>query len=504
MRTLHRCALACAALVLLTTVCQLVLETPYWPWNGARLMLPFALARGVNYYVLLSRGGPLYNTIYGPMVAIVYLPATLFRTPNGAVLAGAVITVALCFSAVAFLHFAPLKRERSMVDVLAFLTAGFLMCFLEPLRYSCFTIHADAPGLALGAVACGALYAGWVDKWRIALPASALCAVLSVFCKQMFLPVPIVLLVWVLAVRGRKAAGRYLLWLAAAGGLATAAMVSAWGVDPVYHSLIWMPAHQPWKASHVEGLIRSAQLFIRLSSPAPMLVLACAIYCLGSGPMGGGRWRTLLTNRCAPTLLVGIALLPFSILGYAKVGSDVNGFSYALFFLTCGVTIMLADLWHGGDTAPARRLALSVLVATALLAAGSAAPLAPDDIRGIRSNAMGLSHSDQEVAFAYLKRHPGEAYFPWLPLAHLEAEGQFRHFVWGLADRWLAGETVSQAEFRAYIPRNPRVIAFASASGPLSGPMAAGYDLMKYLPEYSRSINDPELPGWVLYAKRVQ
>ncbi len=210
-----------------------------------------------------------------------------------------------------------------------------------------------------------------------------------------------------------------------------------------------------------------------------------------------GGWRALLMNRCVPPLLVGLAQLPFSILGYAKVGGDVNNFSFALLFLTCGVTMLFADLWHGGDTASTRRLALSVLVATALPLAVYEAPLA----LGIPYNLRRLSHTQQQVAFAYLERHPGEAYFPWLPLAHLEAEGQFRHFIWGLVDRWLAGETVSREEFRAHIPRDPRVIAFTF--GEYSGPKVEGYDLMKYLPEYSRSINDPELPGWVMYAKKL-
>src|SRR5271165_3583951 len=87
MRTLSRIGLACAALVLFSTVLELVFATLYWEWNDARLMPSFALAHGMNYYVTLARGGPLYTTVYGPMVAVVYLPATLFPSPNSAVLA---------------------------------------------------------------------------------------------------------------------------------------------------------------------------------------------------------------------------------------------------------------------------------------------------------------------------------------------------------------------------------------------------------------------------------
>jgi hypothetical protein len=495
----QRVGLACAALVLLSTVCHLVLQAPYGVWNGARLMPSFALARGVNYYVLLPRGGPLFTTAYGPMVAIAYLPATLFRTPNSAILAGSVITVILCFAAVAFLHFAQLKRERSAVDWLAFLTAGFLMCFLPPLTYSCFSIHADGPGLAFGAVACGALYACGSQKWRIALPVSALCAVLSVFCKQMFLPVPIVLLVWVLAVEGRKVAGRYLLCLVAAGAIATAASMAAWGPEPLYHCLIWVPAHQPSNGgSWIVSVIRSARQFIELSFPVLILLLAGAIYFALSGRIRDGKWRAFLVNRCVPLLLVGIAEIPFSILGNAKSGGDVNSFSFALFFLTCGLTMMLADLWHSAKAAPTRHLALSVLLATALPLAVYEAPVA----HHIRSEVRGLPQTEQQMVFAYLKQHPGKAYFPWFPLAHLYAEGQFRHFIFGFVDRSLAGEPVSMTEFLAYIPPNPQVIVFAGYDE--SGPRISGFDLMKFLPEYSRSVNDPDLHGWIDYAKAPQ
>jgi hypothetical protein len=145
-----------------------------------------------------------------------------------------------------------------------------------------------------------------------------------------------------------------------------------------------------------------------------------------------------------------------------------------------------------------RNPALSVLLATTLLLAVYEAPVA----NNIRFDVRGLSQTEQQIAFAYLEQHPGKAYFPWFPLAHLCAEGQFRHFVWGLVDRWMVGETVSMTEFRAYIPRDPQVIVFKSYD--LSGPRVMGYDLMKYLPEYSRSVNDPELHDWIEYAKTPQ
>jgi len=101
------------------------------------------------------------------------------------------------------------------------------------------------------------------------------------------------------------------------------------------------------------------------------------------------------------------------------------------------------------------------------------------------------------VAFDYLNRHPGQAYFPWLPLAHYYAEHQFRHYGFGIVDRLMAGDPVSTAVFRAYIPPNPQIVAFAADGTP----QALGYDLMAYLPEYRYPVSDPELKGWLVYGK---
>ena len=391
------------------------------------------------------------------------------------------------------MHFAPFRTGRGGIDCLAFLTAGFLMCVLEPLKYSCFNIHADGPGLAFGGMACAALYSSGLEKRRLALPASALCAVLSIFCKQMFLPLPLALIVYLWAADGRARSVRYLFWLVVAGTLASAAALSAAGPEHLYHCLIWLPAHHPW---NMVGAIQAMRNFILLSMPVPVLLLASVVYLWTTGQLRGSRLRALAANRCVPLLLVGVALLPFSIAGRAKAGGDINSLSFALFFLTCGLTVMLADVARGSHSASARRLAVSALVATMIPLALFEAPLVFD----IRASVKRLPQAGQEVAFEYLKRHPGEAYFPWLPLAHYCAEHRFRHYSYGIVERLLAGEAVSMADFRAYIPQDPRIIAFG-ADGTR---YLLGYDLMKYMPEYSYQVNDPELPGWLVYGKVPQ
>ena len=482
--------LTVAALVLFLTVCHRLLQTPFWSFNGSRLMPSLALASGINFYVLMPPGGPLYSVVYGPMYALAYLPATLFSSPNSAVLAGAAVTAILCFSAVAFVHFAPLETGHGAINGLAFLTAGFLMCFLEPLKYSCFNIHADGPGLAFGGMACAALNSYWLAKRRAATPVSALCALLSIFCKQVFLPVPIALLVYLWLAEGRARAVRYLFWLVAAGVLVSVTALFVAGPKPLWHCLIWLPSHHPWD---VITAIQAMRNFILLSTPVLVLLLAGGVYLLITGGLRRSRLRALAAHRSTPLLLAGIALLPLSMAARAKAGGDTNSLSFALFFLTCGLTVMLADVAHDAPSWSTRSLAVSVLVATVLPLVLFEAPLAFD----IPASVKRLPAAEQQVAFEYLKRHPGEAYFPWFPLAHYYAEHRFRHYSYGIVERLLAGEMVSQADFRAYIPEQPRIIAFGADGTRL----LLGYDLMKYMPEYSYQVNDPELPGWLTYGK---
>jgi hypothetical protein len=63
----------------------------------------------------------------------------------------------------------------------------------------------------------------------------------------------------------------------------------------------------------------------------------------------------------------------------------------------------------------------------------------------------------------------------------------------------LAHEPLTMAEFHAYVPSDPRVVAFASDGSP----NVWGFDLMQFFPEYNHQVHDPELPGWQVFAKAL-
>lgn len=479
-------------LILLLAVFHRLLETTQWGYNGARLMPSFALRSGLNYYVLPASGGPLYSSLYGPLGAVVYLPATLFSSPNAAVLAASALTILLCFAAAAFVQFGGLTGRPAAIDWLAALALGFLMTYLEPLKYSCFNVHVDGPGLALGAFAGGFLFPNRLTHRRWAMPASAFCAILAVFSKQVFIGVPLGLILYLWTTWGWRRVRGYLGWLALFGVLGGGLAAFAAGPENLYHCLIWVPAHHPWyPPSKMVSAIQAMRGFLRLAMPVPVILLACLFYWWTARRQAGG-WEALRTCRAAPLILCGLVLLPFSIAARAKSGGDVNSLSFSLFFLAAGMSVLLADAARS-DISSVRQIAAASLGAIAVALAISEAPLALDLPASFRR----LSQAPQQVAWQYLQRHPGEAYFPWFPQSHYYAEHRFRHYAFGIIDRLLAGEPFSEAQFRAYVPSEPRIIGFWSDGTP----RVDGFDLMRYLPEYDNQTTDPELPGWILYAK---
>ena len=67
------------------------------------------------------------------------------------------------------------------------------------------------------------------------------------------------------------------------------------------------------------------------------------------------------------------------------------------------------------------------------------------------------------------------------------AEGKLYHFSYGMFDRELAGFPVTEGHFRQSIPARVRYIGLATQDAPI---------VSRYLPEFSREIRVPRLPGW--------
>jgi hypothetical protein len=488
-----RVILTLSVLLLIGALIGAVLATPMWSYNGTRLLPSFQLAYG--HRVLELHGhGPLYSTQYGPLTYLAYLPATLFKTPNAAVLAGSTMTVVWCLITIGWLHFGGGRwRNDFWTALLGFAAACYLVCYLEPLRYSCVNIHADGPGIALGGAACAVLQWETRHRW-IALISSAAFAVMAALCKQPLAFLAIGLLAYLWLADGRKVAILYLKALLGAGVILTSLCVWAFGPNELYYNLISLTVRQSWGMSGAAAIVQPLRIFIRHTFPV-LLVAAVALVAAATQ----SEWklqglRQLSANKKASTwmiaFVVGLALLPSSIAGIAKIGGDVNSLSFSAFFFTVGVTCMLADFGSSQMRRQPRQVARGCLLALTLLLTIVELPVA------LPAKFRSLKNAEQQVVYNYIKGDRHTTFFPWFPLSHLLAEGRFYHSSYGVVDHVLAGEMVSPEYFQAYAPTHMNSIAF----GKDGARQILGVDLLSFWgPAYRCAIHVPALASWQVY-----
>lgn len=484
-------------LVLLGVLADRILQTPFWSFNGTRLAPSFGLVHGYRLYYPPT-DGPVLSTMYGPVTAFVYLVATFASSPNSAVLIGSGITVLFCFVPMAWLHLRNGRWRWATHSIywLALAACGLMMLDTEALRYSCINPHADGIGLGLGAAACIFLYYGREKRHWLALPVSALLAVLSVWAKQTFLPLPFALGLYLLLADGWSMFLQYASWGALWSMLAAGGFFLKFGFWPVWFNLVVVPGGEVSRfLTQTFAVIEAFRQLIREGFPFLIPLLAYATYALVWSRYEWHDFRSWLRkNDWAMLAIVGLALTPTSVMGRAKMAGDINSFSFALYFYCIACTMMLArvatDMEHV-ELASLRRLARSFLVAIAI-----AMTLAQGEVAfGIVNTIRSLPRSEQQVVFEYLKHHPNTAYFPMFPLSHLLAEGKLYHDKTGLFDREFAGYPLSPEHVRAYVPPGMEYIAFGH-EGPLS---LKGRNMMVYFPEFRTETSLSELAGWTVY-----
>ncbi len=156
---------------------------PACAWSGNRLTPAFAITHGLGLYHGPS-SGPVTGMIYGPLMALIYLPATLASTPSGALFLGGIVSVVIFFVPILWLHIGRHRRDPKSLIVATTGFVCFVLLSLEslPLR-SGFAIHADAPAVGLAGASCAVLYVGR-SRPTFALSLSATLIVMASWTKQ--------------------------------------------------------------------------------------------------------------------------------------------------------------------------------------------------------------------------------------------------------------------------------------------------------------------------------
>jgi hypothetical protein len=502
---------------ILQTILGKILQSPFWGdgWGAARLSPTFAMLFGYSLYAPIDDGAVL-NTVYAPLTYLVYLPAVLFSDISSAIIVATAIAASF-FLIPVFLII--VQRNSIFCSLILFAAFCLFALYSAPLEFSGFSIHADAPALGFGGLAAWMVNRavirteenGTEPNWQNYL-ASSIFAVAAVWTKQTMLPIlfaiPFYLWFW-----DKKAALAYSKFLVICLLAISLVLILAFEPKNMFYNIITIPAAHPW---------RSLDRFQILGSALGELIQSCAIpltiflfygivkwkelaelirtyskrdstnWTSSSSKNRSKNWAKSWSKDWIVVLIIAIFLIPTTLLGRVKVGGVENTLSPTIYFLAIASLLVIKEVVLNSS----RKLWRSLIFSGVLAIVTAATLIQTLPFNYLSDLKRSLPNNPQAVAYRYAKDHAGEVYFPFNPLSHLFAEGKLYHFHYGLFDRQLAGDRLTDAHFYAHIPNKLKFVAFP--------PKFPSRDLrksppMQYLRQFSQKISLPELPEWTIF-----
>lgn len=480
-------------------------------WNAARLAPAIALWHGYRLYYEPD-DGPVSGNIYGPVAAAYFAPSGLASTPIEAATLAAVLAPLIYFLPVALLL--ATTAGDAAAAAYGFVVVALITLASDALHYSAFQIHADAPALGFAALAVVALAAPQ-RRWVAWLGASVL-ATLAFWSKLPVAGIAPALVLAVAVVDGWRPAVGFAICLAVVGLALSALFLGLCGIDAAIFNLFTVPAAHPWgRLEHwqpnatprevfpdtvgqrVKAFADSAREFVPLAAVvvAPLLLCWHFLKKYGAADETPRRFERLAQRAVG---LAFLTCLPLALAARSKVGASEDSLSFALYFAALLTGMLVATFLR---EAPRQRGAgfAGITAFTVLALAIWVHRQAPSwslvyDV-AIRGNSP-TSYVDE--SFAYARQNPGQAYFPWYPLAGLLGEGRLDHFAYGVFDRDLAGRRMTSAHFWRYLPPEVRYVCFDIST---TGMITDDY-FLTYMPDFQPAGPVPGLENWRVYMRK--
>jgi hypothetical protein len=478
----------------------LTMDTVLGPWSGARLMPAMGLRLGIDPYPP-AETGPALAWIYPPGSTIAYLPATAFPDAATAILAGRLLSLFFYYAPVAWLIFGgPGRALGSRVNRALLLVTFVLLTFQSrSLMYSSTEVHVDAPALGLGALAVGLIAGNPSNPGNFRYWLGLVAAVSSVWCKQLTVVIPLIILPgWAVWKGGFRGFGKLLAAGLLVGVGSLLVFLSLFDRARMWFHAMTLPAMHPLR---IEGVGDVVRVIVDIQKKNFVLLLLLVFGLLGRVAMPGPseqlsperpRVRETESRPWKLFLLVGFVEAPLALMGYTIVGGDDNNLSYILYFLAIGCVLCLAEFLardgEGGEGRPVAQGFVLIVVAVNLVLSG----LGDQEILFARKPAWGSSLDQSRQAAAYIREHAGLVYFPEHPLEHLMVEGKVYHYDYGIFDRGVAGMPLTREQFLRHIPRDTRLVCYPRQS---AYPKQAA---LGYLPGFE-PVKLAELSGWSCY-----
>jgi hypothetical protein len=449
------------SVLILSLQLEAILWAPHFFWNHARLLPVELFVQGHPLYTEAS-AGVIHGNLYGPYAHWLYLPVTCLHAPDSMVMAGSALS-SLFLWLPAFLVMQESLRTNGQARI--WTCFGFVLflavAHLTPaLRQVFRNIHADAPAIGFSALALYFVLVHLRSGLRKHLVCGCLAAALAVWSKQIaVMIVPLIpLLLWRLGNRaGGLVAARVM--LVCGLGVSVLTILLCRQFSPQLLNLWQIPGSHPWISSIYETgfprlpaawgerpqilieaalqLLEQAKLIVGLFA----LGLAARWFLKGNGQSNQPR------HPLTALLITGSLLIPMGLLGRVKVGGDLNAFGFPLYFFALAAVLQFVCLCQSIAaklTLPRGRLAATIMAGMFALAAAGL----------LHGRLTRPPKSPETAVMDYLVRSEKTAYFPWNPLAHLQAQQQAVHFQYAIYDRDLARMPASQPHYASGVPAN--------------------------------------------------
>lgn len=471
-------------------VLRSILMRPQDEWNDIRLARSFALVYGFKIYNGCHELGPVFGTIHPPISHIAYLWVALIRQPTLALVTGSAFSYALILGVLLWFHLqacSARSAEQRQMQVFAFLSCGLAVIHTEGIAEAVGSIHADAISIFFATLAVGtALQAHPTGRGRWL--GSALCAVLAVWSKQTMLPIVFPLLVFAWFRGGFAALSRYFLYLVLSGlGVSLGVIALFWPPQRLLFNILTLSSHKPFPA-HVERYVYQGIQAARQDYQVFLIGAAAITIYLIFFNQSRNTGSTAGSISPAPVLCFAVfcSLFPGSLAAEITINGAKNDMGACAFFLVLSLTACLSSqAYHKSGL----RIISQIVVTIVLL--WNLHPLA---IRKTPQAYRNLYSNPTQIAYSYMRLHPGTAYFPYNPLATLLAEGKVYHMDEQLYDREVAGYPVNEVQVRSGVPFNYEVLAV-----PPGEELQSSY-LLKVSAGFTK-VSEPGFGGWTFYRK---
>jgi hypothetical protein len=191
-------------------------------------------------------------------------------------------------------------------------------------------------------------------------------------------------------------------------------------------------------------------------------------------------------------VLVGISMIPIALSARQKEGGDINHYGLVNYFLAIASLLIIIEVILN-DTLPllVKQIArLSLLV----ILLGLSLPLITMP-RILEQRVQQLDNNPEEVVYRYLKTYPENVYFPERMIGTLMSIDKIYHTGTGIYAILECIEPQNRKYFLDHIPQNAQFIAFH--------PLDDRY-ILRFLPEFNQRTELKELPGWIVYERKLE